>query len=333
MNRQERLALAQKRLGNVLRTHTVATDRTLEQKISDAGPLNQRIEPFVLTQARGEMLREGQLRPEQKDRTTWYSLSGTPQEEVQARVAELEPIYARTQDGDFKVRVGQTLEIAVQKALRESGREFLGAYTDLEEHDDSTQYRKAEPPLVISGRRMRKGPLDFIVFEPGGAAGIEVKNYRTWLYPDSSEVKDMLMKCSDVGAVPVLIARRVPFITFRLLNLSGCLVHQTYNQLYPATAGELAGLVREKSKLGYHDVRTGSEPDARMRRFIVDLLPGLVDRARLVFEAFRQDHGRYGSGEMGYDAWVREILIGSGIWTERNHPEADPGDWGLGGEG
>jgi hypothetical protein len=274
------------------------------------------------------MVRNGRLRPEQKDQTTWYSLPETPQEEVHARLAELQPIYARTQDGDFKVRLGQTLEIAVQKALQDSGREFLGAYNDLEEHEDSTQYRKTEPPLLISGRKMRKGPLDYIVFEPAGPAGIEVKNYRTWLYPDSSEVKDMLMKCSDVGAVPVLIARRVPFITFRLLNLSGCLVHQTYNQLYPGTAAELAALVREKKKLGYHDVRTGSEPDSRMRRFIVELLPELVGKARPVFEAFRQDHSKYGSGQMGYDAWVKEILVGSGIWSERNHPEPDVDDWG-----
>lgn len=310
-----------------LRSHTVATDRTLEQKISDAGPFNQRIEPFILTQARGEMVKEGRLRAVQTGRTMWYSLTEKPPEEVQARIAELEPIYARTQEGVFKQRVGQALEISVMKALGESGKAFLGAFGDLGQHDDSTLYRKVEPPQVISGQRMRKGPLDYVVFEPAGVAGIEVKNYRTWLYPESSEVKDMLMKCSDIGAVPVLIARRVPFITFRLLNLSGCLVHQTYNQLYPASAGELARLVRDRTKLGYHDVRTGNEPDARMRRFIVDLLPELIEKARPLFEAFRDEHSRYGSGEMGYDEWVRGILVGSGIWTERQHPDLGLDDW------
>src|SRR6266852_5566459 len=163
MNRQQRLALAQKRLGNVLLAHTVATDRTLEQKISDAGPLNQRIEPFILTQARAGMLKDGRIRPEKRGKTLWYYLPETAQEEVQNRLAELEPIYEATQGGEFKVRVGQALEIAVERALRESGRPFLGAHSDLEEHDDSALYKKTEPPLVISAQRMRKGPLDYIV--------------------------------------------------------------------------------------------------------------------------------------------------------------------------
>jgi len=326
MKRQQRLALAQKRLTNVLRAHTVANDRTLEQKISDAGPLNQRIEPFILTKARVGMLADGSLRAEKRGKTLWYYLSETEQEEVQRRLAELEPVYDATQEGEFKVRVGQALEIAVERALKESGRDYLGTHGGLEEHDDSTLYKKVEPPLVISGQRMRKGPLDYIVFEPSGMAGIEVKNYRTWLYPDTSEVKDMLMKCSDIGAVPVLVARRVPFITFRLLNLSGCLVHQTYNQRYPAAEAWLAELVRDKKVLGYHDVRTGNEPDGRMRRFVCELLPGLVEKARPMFEAFRAEHAQYGSGDMSYDDWVKAILVGRGIWADRRGEEPEEYD-------
>ena len=50
--RADRELLAAKRLRNVLRVHGVATDRTLEQKISDAGPFDQRIDPHVLTDVR-----------------------------------------------------------------------------------------------------------------------------------------------------------------------------------------------------------------------------------------------------------------------------------------
>jgi hypothetical protein len=317
MNRQQRFTLAQKRLGNVLRSHTVATDRTLEQKISDAGPLNQRIEPFILTKARGAMLADGRIRAEKRAKTLWYYMAEAEQDEVQLRLGELEPIYGATQEGEFKIRVGQALEIAVERALKESGRDYLGTHSDLGEHDDSTLYKKVEPPLIVSGQRMRKGPLDYIVFEPWGKAGIEVKNYRTWLYSRSSEVKDMLMKCSDVGAVPVLIARRVPFITFRLLNLSGCLVHQTYNQRYPKADEQLAELVRDKRMLGYHDVRTGNEPDDRMRRFVCQLLPELVEKAKPVFETFSSVHANYGNGKITYDEWVKEILVRNGIWAEQ----------------
>jgi|SRR5579864_7129000 hypothetical protein len=50
----------------------------------------------------------------------------------------------------------------------------------------------------------------------------KVKKYRTWLYPRSTEVKEILGKCGDIDAVPVFMARRLPFLTIRLLHLGGC---------------------------------------------------------------------------------------------------------------
>jgi hypothetical protein len=148
-------------------------------------------------------------------------------------------------------------------------------------------------------------------------AGIEVKNYRTWLYPDTTEVKEMLWKCADIGAVPVLMARRVPFITFRLLNLSGCLVYQHYKQLYAKADSDLADLVRDKDLLGYHDVRAGNEPDGRMSRFVGELLPDLIGDARPRFEVFRGVHHAYGRGDLNYASWVRLILERTGLWKPR----------------
>ena len=46
--RLEREALACRRLVRVLARHGVANSRTLEQKISDAGPGDQRVDPHVL---------------------------------------------------------------------------------------------------------------------------------------------------------------------------------------------------------------------------------------------------------------------------------------------
>lgn len=145
MTRIERLALAQKRLINILRTHVVATERTLEQKISDAGPSNQRIEPFVLTQARRLLVAAGRVVELKKRKTPWYHLLEVKQDEVDARLKQLEPIYAATQDGEFSVRLGQALEIAVYKALAAGSQVFLGGFSDLAEHDDSKQYKRIEP--------------------------------------------------------------------------------------------------------------------------------------------------------------------------------------------
>jgi hypothetical protein len=58
-----------------------------------------------------------------------------------------------------------------------------------------------------------------------------------------------------------------------------------------------------------------------MKRFIIDLLPDLVNGARTTFEKFRSVHAAYGKGEMPYATWIREIIVGRGIWGERESEE------------
>lgn len=59
LSREERETLAETRILRVLGTNTVANQRTLEQKIADAGPFNQRIDPHVLTEVRNRLRTEG----------------------------------------------------------------------------------------------------------------------------------------------------------------------------------------------------------------------------------------------------------------------------------
>jgi hypothetical protein len=273
-----------------------------------------RVEPSLLTEARRALELEGVIQNEKRGKAYWYYLKATPKPQVDERLGELAPLHAQTQAGPFTHRLGQMLEIAVMKAIEKSGMPFLGHFTDLDKHDDSTGYTKIEPPMVVSGNKIAKGPLDFVVFPGGIATGVEVKNYRTWLYPRSTEVRELLWKCADADVVPVLIARRLPFLTIRLLQMGGCLVHENYNQLYPLTDGELATEVRQKNKLGYHDVRTGNEPDKRMLRFIVELLPGLVKNARPLFQRFREVHRAYGKGELRYAQWSKSVMAGTKRW-------------------
>lgn len=183
-----------------------------------------------------------------------------------------------------------------------------------------------DPPLVVSGRRIAKGPLDYVAFPSGRCVGIEAKNYRTWLYPRSNEVRELLWKCADIDAIPVLVARRLPFITIRLLQLGGCLVHENYNQLYPSSDAALATQVRDKNLLGYHDVRAGSTPDLRMQRFFTELLPSLAPAAYPRFALLRDAHHAYGSGVISYSQWVKRIREVTGPWRRAVRDEARSGD-------
>jgi hypothetical protein len=51
-----------------------------------------------------------------------------------------------------------------------------------------------------------------------------------------------------------------------------------------------------------------------MLRFVVELLPGLVQTARLTFMRFREVHRAYGKGEIKYTQWIRELRAGTQGW-------------------
>lgn len=192
----DRLELARKRIVNVLRAQTIANLRTLENKISDAGPTNQRIDPHVLTTARKQLVASGHVAsyPPGEEQQQWYYLVGTPEDDVRRRHEQLEPLHRATTVGGFTKRLGQTMEIAISKALQ--GRPDLystGHYLDLAEHEDDKAYSKDEPPSVVADRMIPgKKKLDFEIFtETAGVIGIEVKNIREWIYVQRTEVKEL----------------------------------------------------------------------------------------------------------------------------------------------
>ena len=309
-SRQERLDIARRRLQNILRTHTIALGRTLEQKIADAGPNNQRIDPHVLTQARHLLEREGRIIRLPRANTPWFHLRTATPAAVAQRLAEQEAIHRATQDQRFTRRMGQTLEIAVYKALRDQDRlEYFGHFLDLEAHDDSQPYQKTEPPAHVSQRAIPGGKrFDFLLQHPtAGWAGVEVKNVREWLYPDRAEVKDMLAKACALDAVPVLLARRIPFVTFHLLYPCGLVIWQTYRQRYPAADQALAALAADKRLLGYFDIRVGNEPDTHLQRFIQQNLPDVLPRARERFDAYKDLLAAYSTGTMSYQAFAARV--------------------------
>src|SRR5271154_5831449 len=89
----ERQQIARARLVRVLRRHGIATWRTLEQKIADAGPGPMRVDPHILTPVRKELEAEGVLDRRAVSAGIWFWVRGTPAATVDARLAVQEPIY------------------------------------------------------------------------------------------------------------------------------------------------------------------------------------------------------------------------------------------------
>jgi hypothetical protein len=171
-------------------------------------------------------------------------------------------------------------------------------------------YKKEEPQQHI-GTRSLKGDvrLDFIMrTSDAGPLGLECKNVRHWMYPHVEEISETLDKCLSLDAVPVLIARRIPFATFAVFSKCGFIFHQTYNQLFPASFAELASKVSDKSLLGYHDIRVGNAPDARLLKFITVNLATIAADARAKFEAHKDLLEPYANNEMPYEEFAGRVL-------------------------
>jgi hypothetical protein len=192
------------------------------------------------------------------------------------------------------------LEIAVYRALLETAEfEFFGGFTDLDQHDDSTPFHKEEPPSLVGTSRIPGSKrLDFLILSEHGRVGVEAKNIREWLYPHSAEIRDLLVKCCAINAIPVLVARRISYVSARQLRAAGAIVHEVFNQLYPTSDADLADSARDKSLLGYHDVRLGNEPDARLIKFVGATLPERLEQARKRFESSKDLLASYAAEEI-----------------------------------
>lgn len=285
----DRDEIAKRRLRNILSKHRVAHLRTLEQKIADAGPSPQRCDPHVITNALRNLEQAREILCLQDTfNDKWHRLAATHDALVTERLAVLSPLHHSVSSGSWTVRLGQALEIAVYKALLACPQIItLGGFRDLAEHDDSTLYKKIEPPSVLSGNFLPGNQnLDFIVSIGGQLGGIEVKNKRPWFYPANPEIKDLIRKCLALNIVPILIARRIHHTVWQDLIPLGLIVFQTYRQQYPAAEALLAAQARRKDLLGYHDIVVGNEPDSRMLKFAANSLPKALPEA---FERFQKN--------------------------------------------
>ncbi|HEY5413098.1 MAG TPA: hypothetical protein VIJ94_20485, partial [Caulobacteraceae bacterium] len=279
LTREERESIARRRIISVLRQQGVANLRTLEQKIADAGPNDQRIQPHIITPAKNALVDEGRIIQFNRN-GQWFHLADESPDRVARRMAELQALWSSFTTPQIVRRTGQALEIAIFRALVASPSSTpFGGFSDLGQHDDATLYTKREIQ-DLNGLSLGQRALDFIIACGGDYCGIEAKNIRPWLYPHDRDITEAIEKARILDVVPVIIARRIHFSTFKVLTACGVIVHQTFNQRMATTDAELAAAVAHKDALGYHDIRVGNDPDPRLTRFIDTHLPPLVPQAR-----------------------------------------------------
>jgi hypothetical protein len=322
MNRAERIILGRSRIIRNLERLTIANWRTLEQKVSDAGPNHMRVDPHLLTQSKKGLIAEKRIIPITDRQVEWYALQETPDVAIERRLRELRPIHRALSNKNVAKRLGDSLEIAFFLAAKDCpDYDLLGGFDLSQRKGNAHLYEKDEPGASIRGKRIsghRK--LDFILRYPDGYAGVEIKNIREWIYPDRPEVKEMLQKCLELDAIPILLARRIHISTFFVLNKCGVILWQNFNQLYADIDEEIAIQAKHKDKLGYHDIRIGHQPDRKMIQFANVGLPTALPAARQKFEEYKDLLTKYAFGEYTYKQFAGIAKLRSHGFSEDLEP-------------
>ncbi|MDX3806563.1 MAG: hypothetical protein QHC89_09190 [Bosea sp. (in: a-proteobacteria)] len=117
----------------------------------------------------------------------------------------------------------------------------------------------------------------------------------------------MLLKAIELDLPPILIGRRIPYVTRRLLHAAGGMVWETRNQLYPAEYANIAAQMADKDSLGYFDIRVTDSPDANLTDFIGRIIPEELPEATKRFHSFKDLIAAYAQGEIRYTEFAARI--------------------------
>ncbi|MCY4263464.1 MAG: hypothetical protein OXE78_01225 [Gammaproteobacteria bacterium] len=300
---------------DVLSKRPVATGRTLERLISETA--EPHLEPHILGMARKVLVRDGELLSKElkTDYPHIFHLPDCPPSQVDSCLADLARLLKSINRQKVKERCGQCLELAIFRALcAETDVQYFGRFPDFDPTAPTRPnklFRKEEPPCHIGNRSIiGDRPLDFIYFHPtAGPAGLEAKNLREWLYPQGSEVKELLIKCIALDCVPILVARRLPSVTIELLGTCGVVLHQTLNQLYSSKDKELASYAMQQDLLCFDDIKVGDEPDSRLTNLTSNILPEFLPKARARFDKFKDLLARYANSDIAYHELAECVLL------------------------
>jgi hypothetical protein len=250
----------------------------------------------------------------------WYANPGTSATSVATRLTDLAPLYASVSGHGFGNLTGDALEIIVFQVLdriytTHRRYPYLGQFI-LDQPKIGGRYRKLPPPRHLAGAQTQK-EADFIQFgHTAGPLCIECKNLREWIYPNSRDIRELIIRAVELRSLPVLIARRIHYTTrTNLLEPAGIVAHETYLNYYPADQVELAEKVRNRRSLGFTDVIASEEPHERTVSFFTTNLPRIIDRMA----------DRWFKNLNALTAYAREQINLAQLYTEIGSPAG--GKW------
>lgn len=334
----DRIYLAKRRIQSILDRHVVCHQKTLEKKVSEQGPNDQRVDPHLVGLAIKDLKELRRIKatkhPETK-KADWLSNPATDVLSIQKKLNEIAPLYAAVTGGGFGNLTGDALEVVTYKCLESVYKNnnlysFLGHFRLSEpkiNQGELLRFNKVQPPKSISGNTT-EGEADFIQFgHRTGPLCVECKNYREWIYPHHEVIKELIIKSYELDAIPVLITRRLHYTTMtNLFEPAGIISHEAYHQYYPSDKSELAEKVRDKRSLGFTDVLATEDPQLRTLKFFSEILPRVVDAMSYKWKQNKSALLDFANNNINLAQLYTEIgSVAGGKWQNFEEQNSDDG--------
>lgn len=108
--------------------------------------------------------------------------------------------------------------------------------------------------------------------------GVEVKNIREWIYPESQELWQAIRAATELNCIPVLVTRRVHFATGRFCRSVGMAVCETQRQYFAPELRDDPRLLDVYRNLYFQDILPWDSADRYTTKFFASTLPAMLER-------------------------------------------------------
>lgn len=289
--------LGKKRILNILNTHRISFQKHLEIKISEAGPYNQRVEPVLLTTALRELKESDSVKVLQAKgiQTEFIGISDYGRRGDPQRFEKIQRLY---KEFEKYAQLEHYCGLYLEKLLYETLLELKDIYHVLgrgpTEDKNGKLHKPAGSELLFYDGKEVYGNAGFDLFiihkETGIPVGIEAKNIRNWLYPDTQEVWRMIARGCSLECLPILAARKFPYLTrARLFSNIGALGFETQFQYFNPDVLKDSSAFKDviaKNGLGFADIKTTTQIPTHFKHFFKTILPENIES---YFEKFLEN--------------------------------------------
>lgn len=289
--------LGKKRILNILKTYRVSFQKHLEIKISEAGPFNQRVEPVLLSTALRELKESNAIQVLKADGIQMdfigvadYGRRGDP-----PRFKKIQRLY---KEFERYAQLEHYCGLYLEKILFDTLLQLTDVYHIFgrgpREDGNGKLTKPAGSELMFYGGKEVYGNAGFDLFivhrETDIPVGIEAKNIRNWLYPDTQEVWRMLARACSLECLPLMAARKFSYLTrARLFSQIGALGFETqFQYFHPDVLKDSRSFkdIIAKDGLGFADIKIIDTVPAHFYNFFQKTLPENIEN---YFEKFLEN--------------------------------------------